>query len=73
MQHGDLDKTKVLKTKRDSMSDVRKPNSNSVLKSVVPVRPVLNTGHVQLLTQICQFREFPLESALSLAGVTLLV
>jgi hypothetical protein len=27
MQHGDLDKTKVLKTQRDSMSDVRKPNS----------------------------------------------
>jgi hypothetical protein len=27
MQHGDLDKTKVLKTKIVSMSDVRKPNS----------------------------------------------
>jgi hypothetical protein len=40
MQHGDLDKTKVLKTQRDSMSDVRKPNSKSVLKSVIPVRPV---------------------------------
>jgi hypothetical protein len=26
------------------MSDVRKPNSKSVLKSVIPVRPVLNTG-----------------------------
>jgi hypothetical protein len=37
MQHGDLDKTKVLKTQRDSMSDVRKPNSKSVLKSVRPV------------------------------------
>jgi hypothetical protein len=44
MQHGDLDKTKVLKTQRDSMSDVRKLNSKSVLKSVIPVRPVLNTG-----------------------------
>jgi hypothetical protein len=37
MQHGDLDKTKVLKTQRDSMSDVRKPNSKSVLKSVILV------------------------------------
>jgi hypothetical protein len=44
MQHGDLDKTKVLKTQRDSMSDVRKQNSNSVLKSVIPVRAVWNTG-----------------------------
>jgi hypothetical protein len=40
MQHGDLDKTKVLKTKIVSMSDVRKLNSKSVLKSVTPVRPV---------------------------------
>jgi hypothetical protein len=40
MQHGDLDKTKVLKTQRDSMSDVRKSNSKSVLKSVLPVRPI---------------------------------
>jgi hypothetical protein len=40
MQHGDLDKTKVLKTKIVSMSDVRKPNSKSVLKYVTPVRPV---------------------------------
>jgi len=85
MQHGDLDKTKVLKIQRDSMSDVRKPNSKSVLKSVLPVRPVLHTGqtgwtypraspaitgHVRVLTQICQFREFPSESALSLLGVT---
>jgi hypothetical protein len=44
MQHGDPDKTKVLKTQRDSLSDVRKPNSKSVLKSVIPVKPVLNTG-----------------------------
>jgi hypothetical protein len=44
MQHGDLDKTKVLKTKIVSMSDVRKLNSKSVLKSVTQVRPVLNTG-----------------------------
>jgi hypothetical protein len=43
MQHGDLDKTKVLKTQRDSMSDVRKSNSKSMLKSVIPV---LNTGQV---------------------------
>jgi hypothetical protein len=40
MQLGDLDKTKVLKTQRDSMSDVRKPNSKSVLKSVIPIRLV---------------------------------
>jgi hypothetical protein len=40
MQHGDLDKTKVLKTQRDSMSDVSKQNSKSVLKFVIPVRPV---------------------------------
>jgi hypothetical protein len=40
MQHGDLDKTKVLKTKIVSMGDVRKPNFKSVLKSVTPVRPV---------------------------------
>jgi hypothetical protein len=44
MQHGDLDKTKVLKTKIVFMSDVRKSNSKSVLKSVTPVRSVLNTG-----------------------------
>jgi hypothetical protein len=44
MQHGDFDKTKVLKPQRDSMSDVRKPNSKSVLKSVIQVRLVLNTG-----------------------------
>jgi hypothetical protein len=46
MQHGDLDKTKVLKTQRDSMSDVRKLNSKSVLKSVIPIRPVLNTDQI---------------------------
>jgi hypothetical protein len=44
MQHGDLDKIKVLKTQRDSKSDVRKPNSKSVLKSVLPIRLVLHTG-----------------------------
>jgi hypothetical protein len=44
MPHVDLDKTKVLKTKRDSKSDERKPNSKSVLKSLLPVRPVLHTG-----------------------------
>jgi hypothetical protein len=44
MQHGDLDKTKVLKTKIVSMSDVKKPNFKSALKSVTLVRPVLNTG-----------------------------
>jgi hypothetical protein len=32
MQHGDLDKTKVLKTQRDSKSELRKSNSKSVLK-----------------------------------------
>jgi hypothetical protein len=31
MQHGDLAKTKVLKTQRDSKSELRKPNSKSVL------------------------------------------
>jgi hypothetical protein len=46
MQYGDLDKTKVLKTQRDFMSDVRKPNFKSVLKSVIPVRLILNTGHI---------------------------
>jgi hypothetical protein len=40
-----LTKTKVLKTQRDFKSDERKPNSNSVLKSLLPVRPVLDTGH----------------------------
>jgi hypothetical protein len=39
-----LTKPKVLKTHRDSKSDVRKPNSKSVLKSVLPVRSVLHTG-----------------------------
>jgi hypothetical protein len=48
MQHDDLDKTKVLKTQIDSMSDVRKPNFKSVLKSVIPVRPVLNIGQTSL-------------------------
>jgi hypothetical protein len=48
MQHGDVDKTKVLKTQRDSMSDVRKPNFMSVLKSIIPVRLVLNTGQTGL-------------------------
>jgi hypothetical protein len=46
MQHGDLDKTKVLKTKIVSMSDARKPNSKSVLKSVTPVRLVFNTDQI---------------------------
>jgi hypothetical protein len=44
MQHDDLEKTKVLKTQRDSRSDVRKPNAMSVLKSVLSVRPVLHIG-----------------------------
>jgi hypothetical protein len=44
MQHGDLDKTEVIKTKIVFMSDVRKPNFKSVLKSVTLVRPV---GHIQ--------------------------
>jgi hypothetical protein len=48
MQHGDLNKTKVLETQRDSMSDVRKPNSKSVLKSIIPVIPVLHTGQTSL-------------------------
>jgi hypothetical protein len=44
MQHGDLDKTKVLKTQRDSKSDERKPKFQSVLKSLLPVRLVSHTG-----------------------------
>jgi hypothetical protein len=44
MQHGNLDKIKVLKTQRDFKSDGSKPNSRSVMKSVRPVRPVLHTG-----------------------------
>jgi hypothetical protein len=47
MQHEVLDKTKVLKTQRDYKSDLRKPNSKSVLKKFKrsdryyrPVRPV---------------------------------
>jgi hypothetical protein len=40
MQHGDLDKTKVLKIQRDSKSDERKPSFESVLKSLLSVRPV---------------------------------
>jgi hypothetical protein len=47
MYHGDLDKTKVLKTQRYSMSDVRKPNYKSVLKSVTLIRLVLNTGQTR--------------------------
>jgi hypothetical protein len=39
MQHGDLDKTKVLKTQRDSKSELRKPNSKNVFKSVQPIKP----------------------------------
>jgi hypothetical protein len=42
MQHGGLDKTKVLKTQRDFKSDERKPNFKSVLKSIVLVRPILH-------------------------------
>jgi hypothetical protein len=57
MQHGDLDKTKVLKTQRDSISDVRKLNSKSVLKSVIPV---LNTGQTSLT--------YPRASPLDLSG-----
>jgi hypothetical protein len=44
MQYADLNKIKVLKIQRDFMSDIRKPNSKSVLKYVIPVRPVLNIG-----------------------------
>jgi hypothetical protein len=46
MQHGDFEKTKVLKTQRDSKSDVRKPNSKSVLNSVQSDRPVLHTNQI---------------------------
>jgi hypothetical protein len=61
MQHGDLDKTKVFKTQRDSMTDVWKPNSKSVLKSVIPVKPVgpiqeqvQSTGLVQSLYRLSE-------------------
>jgi hypothetical protein len=61
MQHGDLDKTKVLKTQRDSKSDERKPNSKSVLKSILPVKPVgpvpeqvRSTGLVRSLYRILE-------------------
>jgi hypothetical protein len=40
MQDGDLVKTKVLKTQRHSKIDERKPKFQSVLKSLLPVRPV---------------------------------
>jgi hypothetical protein len=46
MQHSDLEKTKVLKTQRDSKSDVRKPNSKSVLKFIWPIRSVLHTDQI---------------------------
>jgi hypothetical protein len=48
MHHGHFDKTKVFKTLRDFMSNIRKPNSNSVLKSVIPVRPVLKIVQTSL-------------------------
>jgi hypothetical protein len=35
-----LTKTKVLKTQRDSKSELRKSNSKSVLKFIQPVKPV---------------------------------
>jgi hypothetical protein len=44
MQHGDLDKTEVPKTQRDSMSDERKPKFQCGINSFLPVRPVLHTG-----------------------------
>jgi hypothetical protein len=40
MQHGNLDKAKVLKTQRDFKSDVRKPKFLECGKNVQPVRPV---------------------------------
>jgi hypothetical protein len=59
IQYGDLNKTKVLKTQRDSKSDERKPNSKSMLKFILPIRPVgpvpeqaRSTGLVQSLYQI---------------------
>jgi hypothetical protein len=131
MPHGDLDKTKVLKTQRDSKSDVWKPK----FQECAEIYPTGQTGiahgshwlvqsqsksgspdlsspffrfqrlfldlsglgpdmfdelfdrwnlnstglvqpfseHVRVLNQICQFREFPSETTLSLFGVTLLV
>jgi hypothetical protein len=64
MQHGDLDKTRVLKTQRDSKSELRKPNFKNVFKSVQPIRPVglvnpvleqvQSTGLVWFLYQISE-------------------
>jgi hypothetical protein len=48
MQHSDLDKTKVLKTQRDSKIDERKPKFQSALKSLLPVKPVLHTDQTSL-------------------------
>jgi hypothetical protein len=60
MQHGDLDKTKVVKTQRDSKSDERKPKFQSVLKSLLPVRLVSHTdqtgwtySRISLVHQTC--------------------
>jgi hypothetical protein len=39
-----LTKPKCSKTLRDSKSDVRKPNSKNVLKSTLPVQPILHIG-----------------------------
>jgi hypothetical protein len=41
-----LTKPKVLKTQRDSKSDKRKPKFQSVLRSLLPVKPVLHTGQI---------------------------
>jgi hypothetical protein len=68
MQLGDLDKTKVLKTQRDSMSDVRKPNSKSVLKSVIPV---LNTGQTGWIYPIASPVPLPASRAVYQTGSVL--
>jgi hypothetical protein len=46
MQHGDLDKTKVLKTHRDSKSDVRKVKFQECAKNVQLARLVLHIGQI---------------------------
>jgi hypothetical protein len=44
MQHEVLEKTKVLKTQRDSKSELRKPKFYDCAEIVSPVIPVLHTG-----------------------------
>jgi hypothetical protein len=51
MQHGDLDKTKVLKTQRDYKSDERKPNFKSA-----EIYPTGHTGFTYRLDRLDLFQ-----------------